>query len=140
MKKRMKTTMETIAMKANSVSMRVRKVLYSAGLALTTSTLTVNMALAAKSNNDPSDQISAGVKKMCLQIFNIISAVVGPIACVALAAVAITIIWGNQQSTEKAKSFAVRLVIGCAIVFLAPLIILQITGWFNTGNNGGLFD
>lgn len=73
-----------------------------------------------------SSQINSGLKK----VYGILSAVVLPIAAIALAVCGIKMIWGDQRSAEAAKSALVKIIIGVGIVYLAPFLIETISGWF----------
>ncbi len=77
-----------------------------------------------------SGEIISGISNGTQQIWNILVGVVAPIAAVALAVCAIKIIWGGQRAAEEARSTAVKIVIGIAVVLLAPSIVSAIKGWF----------
>lgn len=85
------------------------------------------MALPALAD---SGAIISGISNGTQQIWNILVGVVAPIAAVALAICAIKIIWGGQRAAEEAKSTAIKIVIGIAIVLLAPSIVSAVRGWF----------
>ena len=77
-----------------------------------------------------SSSIEAGITNGTEAIWNILTAVVAPIAALALAICAIQIFWGGQRAAENAKSVAVKIIIGIAIVLLAPALIKQVKAWF----------
>ena len=79
-----------------------------------------------------SGAIINGISNGTQQIWNILVGIVAPIAAVALAICAIKIIWGGQRAAEEAKSTAIKIVIGIAIVLLAPSIVSAVRGWFTT--------
>lgn len=89
-----------------------------------------NVALASGT-----DAIQTGINDGAEQVYNIITAIVGPIAAVALAVCAAKILWGSQKAAEEAKGFAVRMIIALLLVFGAPMIVNQVKGWF--ANMGG---
>lgn len=83
----------------------------------------------------PSDSITAGISTGAQQIWNILVAVVAPIAAVALAICAIKILWGGQRAAEEAKGTAIKIVIGIALVLLAPSLVGAVRNWFASSSN-----
>lgn len=77
-----------------------------------------------------SDAISQGINSGAEQLWNIAVAIVAPLGAVALAFCAVKIIWGGARAAEEAKNTAVKIIIGIAIVLLAPSLIGTIRGWF----------
>ena len=83
--------------------------------------------------------IEEGVKSGLKEVYNILTAIILPIGVVALGVCAVKIVWGNQKSAEEGKSALVRIVIGLALIFIAPLLVEQIAGWFQNLGTGGIF-
>lgn len=57
----------------------------------------------------------------------------------ALGFAAYQILAGGEKGMEKAKKTILYTAIGIAIVFLAPTIINQISGWFSNSGDAGVF-
>lgn len=93
-----------------------------------------NVALAEENN-----KIAAGINDGAEQVYGIVTAIVGPIAAVALAICAAKILWGSQKAAEEAKGFAIRLIIALLLVFGAPMIVKTVAEWFNKGQLGTKF-
>lgn len=64
------------------------------------------------------------------QVWNILVGVVSPIAGIVLAVCAVKVIWGGTKAAEDAKNTAVKVIVGIAIVMLAPAIIAAVRSWF----------
>ncbi len=85
---------------------------------------------AAPALADGVSEITSGIVGGTQKIWNILVAVVAPIAAVSLAICAVKILWGGQKAAEEAKSTAIRIVIGVALVLLAPSLVKAVKGWF----------
>ena len=116
-------TMETLEKKERLSSIKNR--LFAVCIACYC-TLAITMPAFA----DGTDSITSGVKTGLKKVYDILTAIVLPIGVVALGVCAVKIIWGNQKSAEEGKAMIVRIVIGLAIIFLAPLLVNEIAGWF----------
>ena len=88
--------------------------------------------VAAAPGSGASSAITNGVKSGISQVYSIISAIVLPIAVLALAICAAKLIVGTPKAADEAKSFAIKIVIALALVYLAPLIIGEVSSWFNS--------
>lgn len=86
------------------------------------------------------DAIQNGIKDGASQIYNILTAIIIPLGAVFIAWNGAKIIFGGERAMEAAKKNMLNVVIAVAIVYLAPLIILQVGGWFSSIGNGGVFD
>lgn len=115
----------------------IRAAIYSFCLSIYVAVISSPFAFAT---GDTAGAIQDGVKTGMGEIYGIVTAIVVPIAVVALAVCAIKILWGNQRSAEEAKSTAIKIVIAIAIVYLAPLIISQVAGWFANTGDAGVFN
>lgn len=78
------------------------------------------------------ENIASGIESGLDKVYDILKTIVIPIAVVACAICGIKIIWGNQKSAEEGKSALVRIVLGLAFLFLAPLLVKEIAGWFGS--------
>ena len=83
--------------------------------------------------------ISSGIKSGLSSVYDIIKAIVLPIGALALAICAIEMIWGSDRAAEKAKGYAIRIVIAVALVYGAGLIVNEVGTWFSGLGDGGVF-
>lgn len=79
----------------------------------------------AKGDEIP-EKINGGLK----HVYEIIQQICLPVAAVALAACGITMIWGNEKSSETAKKTCIRIIIAIAIIYFAPFLIETVSKWF----------
>ena len=80
-------------------------------------------------------QIASGMGS----VYGVLKTIAIPIAAVALGFAAYQIFAGGEKGMEKAKKTILYTAIGIAIVFLAPTIINQISGWFSNSGDAGVF-
>lgn len=118
-------------------SSKTKKILLIAIVAMCALLVFVNVAYAT---GDPSEAIQDGVKDGTRQIYIIMTAIIAPIACIAFAWCGYQALLGGQRGMEEAKRFALKIVIGIAIIYLAPLIVQQVGSWFSNVGDGGIFD
>lgn len=86
------------------------------------------------------DAIVSGVKTGTKAIYNIITAIVAPIAAIVLSAVALKALVGDARDIEGMKKKIFLIVIVVAVIWLAPLIIEQVGGWFSgSSSNSSVF-
>lgn len=88
---------------------------------------------------DLSDAIVTGVKTGTKAIYTIITAIVAPIAAIVLSATALKALIGDARDIEAMKKKVFLIVIVVAVIWLAPLIIEQVGGWFSSSNTGSVF-
>lgn len=88
---------------------------------------------------DPSDAIVNGVKTGTKAIYTIITAIVAPLAAIVLSATALKALIGDARDIEAMKKKVFLIVIVVAVIWLAPLIIEQVGGWFSSSNTGSVF-
>lgn len=88
---------------------------------------------------DTSDAIVTGVKTGTKAIYTIITAIVAPIAAIVLSATALKALIGDARDIEAMKKKVFLIVIVVAVIWLAPLIIEQVGGWFSSSNTGSVF-
>lgn len=77
--------------------------------------------------------IAEGITGGAEQLFNIMEAVVIPIGAVCFAWNGFKVLFGGERGMEQAKRNMLIIVIVLALVFLAPLIIKEVSKWFNGG-------
>ena len=86
--------------------------------------------------------IEGGVKNGMEELYDIMTAVVIPVGAVVLAWCGFQALFGGQRGMETAKKTALTVVVVLAVVWLAPMIINQVSGWFSNGgagNKGSVF-
>ncbi len=88
----------------------------------------VSVAFADNTSEAIQDGITDGSK----QLYNIMTAVVLPIAAVFFAWNAFKALFGGERGMESAKKNMLTIVIVIALVYLAPLVITQISSWFSS--------
>lgn len=81
-----------------------------------------------------------GIRDGMSEIYTIILYITIPVTVVFVAFAAFKAIWGGDKGMETAKATIVRLVIGLAIVYLAPLLVVTAAGWFDNSGDEGVFD
>lgn len=86
-----------------------------------------------------SDAIVNGVKTGTKAIYTIITAIVAPLAAIVLSATALKALIGDARDIEAMKKKVFLIVIVVAVIWLAPLIIEQVGGWFSSSNTGSVF-
>lgn len=94
---------------------------------VSTAVMTAMMMIMPAYADQISTQINGGLKK----VYSIITAIVLPIGAIACAVCALKMIFGDQRSAEVAKTTLIRIIIGIAIVYLAPFLVETVSGWFN---------
>ena len=67
------------------------------------------------------------------------TAIVLPIGAVAFAWNAFKMLFGGQKGMEEAKRNMLIIVVVVALVWLAPIVIEQVNGWFKDTEVGGVF-
>ena len=115
----------------NNMSKRTKIAATTIMSAMTTASMMVSVAMAS----DISQQVNSGLK----HVYDLLLAIVLPIAAIAMAVCGVKIIWGNERSAEQGKQALIRIVIGVAIVFLAPFLVDQVSKWFS-GTDSSIWD
>lgn len=77
-----------------------------------------------------SDKVNGGLK----EVYSTITAITVPAGAVSLAVSGLFWIFGDAKSAQSGKSWFIRIVIGIAVVYLAPFLIDQISKWFSDGS------
>lgn len=88
---------------------------------------------------DASGAIQTGIKTGTKQLYNIITAIVVPIAVVVFAWNGIKMFMGSEREIESAKKTMLITALAIAVVYLAPVIINQVAGWFSSTGDAGVF-
>ena len=119
---------------------RSRRALNEMAVAVITALVTVVPAFA-DTNGGLSSQLTSPIKQGLSEVYSLMTAIVLPIAVIVLAICAIKIIWGNTKSAEEGKATIVRVIIALALIYLAPLLISTVSGWFSSySTQGGIFN
>lgn len=84
--------------------------------------------------------IEGGIKAGTQQIYSIMTGVIIPIAVVFFAWAAFKALFGGEKGMEQAKKTILTIVIVLALVWLAPLLITEISGWFSSTGDQGVFN
>lgn len=97
--------------------------------------------VAYADGDDLSQTITTPLKSGLGQVYKLLTAIILPIAVIVIAICAIQMIWGSTRSGEVARSTLIRVVIALAIIYLAPLLVRTISGWFSSyaNNTQGIF-
>ena len=82
-----------------------------------------------------STTITTGVKSGAKQLFNLMEAVVVPVAAVCFAWNAFKVLFGGERGMEQAKKNILIIVLVLGLVFLAPPVVNEVGGWFNSGGS-----
>ena len=88
---------------------------------------------------DTGNAIQSGIKNGTHQLWNIMTAIVLPIGAVAFAWNAFKMLFGGQKGMEEAKRNMLIIVVVVALVWLAPIVIEQVNGWFKGTDTGDVF-
>lgn len=99
-----------------------------AALIVAVTMMTVTLAATAR-------DIEGGIKAGTQQLYNIMTAVVLPIAAVFFAWNAFKALFGGERGMEQAKKNMLTIVIVLALVYLAPVVVTQVGGWFSPSSN-----
>jgi type IV secretory pathway VirB2 component (pilin) len=100
--------------------------------------LAISMASFASATGY-SDTIATNVKTGLGSVYTVITAIVVPIAVIALAFCAFQFFMGGERGVEKAKKTLLYLVIGVALVYLAPVLVSSVASWFSGVGNANVF-
>lgn len=102
-----------------------------AGMGLIVLLSLISIAFAAPAaSTSVGTAIQDGVKDGTASLYSIMTAIVLPIAAVSLAWNGFKVIFGGERGMETAKKNMLTLVLVLALVYLAPLLIEQVGGWF----------
>lgn len=77
--------------------------------------------------------ITDGIKNGAKQLFELMESIVVPIAAVCFAWNGLKVLFGGERGMEQAKKNMLIIIIVLALVFLAPLIVVEVSKWFNDG-------
>lgn len=117
----------------------LRRMLLFAVIALAIYFIMPDLALAASKGSGAGGAIEKGVEDGAGAIWKVLTAVVLPIAAVLFAWNVFRAIFGGERGMESAKRNIFIIVVVIALVFLAPIIIDQVGGWFKGSATGFKF-
>ena len=104
------------------------------GILLIAAILTMSLAFAA-GGTTTTGNIENGIKTGSKQLYNIMTAVILPVGAVFFAWNAFRALFGGERGMEQAKKNMLTVVVVLALVYLAPLIVTQIGGWFSSSSS-----
>ena len=107
---------------------KAKRVLRIASFVAVLATMLLSVVTAAGSS--AGDQIEDGIKTGAERVWGIVIAVVLPLGAVAIAVCFLWVLFDGERGMEKGKKYRIRVLIVVAVVFLAPLILQQVGGWF----------
>ncbi len=91
----------------------------------------LSVALVSFVSADPTSEIEKGIRTGTEKLWGIMKAVVLPLGAVAIAVCFLWILFDGERGMEKGKKYMIRVIIVVAIVYLAPLILTEVGGWFS---------
>ena len=72
-------------------------------------------------------------------VYKVITTIAVPIAVIAAVFSGYNFFFGGEKGVEKARKTLTYVGIGLAIVYLAPVAIKQVSGWFSDSGDAGVF-
>lgn len=72
-------------------------------------------------------------------VYKVITTIAVPIAVIAAIFSGYNFFFGGEKGAEKARKTLTYVGIGLAIVYLAPVAIKQVSGWFSDSGDAGVF-
>lgn len=84
--------------------------------------------------------IEGGIKAGTRQIYSIMTAVIVPIAVVFFVWAAFKMLFGGERGMEQAKKSIFTIVFVLALVWLAPLLVTEVSSWFSSTGDQGVFN
>lgn len=117
---------------------KAQKAIMAIGAILLVMMAVMTVALASSVSSSAS-AIQDGVKAGSAQLYGILKAIVVPLGVVVLAWNGLKALFGGERGMEQAKRNILVIVIVMVVVFFAPLIVQQISSWFSSADNGGVF-
>lgn len=126
-------------------SMQLEKRLQTLGAALRKGYLTVStflmMTCTCYAAETTQGVIEQGIKTGARQIYEIMVAVVVPIISVVLVWQAYKLVFpGGESDQSRIKKTIITLLFILALVFLGPLIVEQVAGWFSSVDSMSVFN
>lgn len=103
------------------------------------SALAFSMMLCAFATPGAASGIEQGIKGGMKQAFDLIKAIVTPIAAVVFAIYGLSMLFGGQKGMESGKKGMLICALAIAVVWLAPLAVEAVQGWFNSVGTGSVF-
>ncbi len=114
---------------------KISKWVRVAGILIILAILTMSTVCAS----DASNAIQRGVKDGAKQVYDIMTAVIIPIGAIAFAWCGFSALFGGERGMEIAKKRILTVVIVLGLVYLAPVAIEQVGGWFKSMGTGSVF-
>lgn len=120
----------------------IRKIIALMAVMIMAAALCVSPAFAAPTPGvtpNPGEAIQQGVNMGLKQIYLIITAVCVPIAVVVVAFAAIKIFTGGEKGMQQAKTIFISVGVALGVIYLAPIVIQQVAGWFSSYSDTNVF-
>lgn len=83
--------------------------------------------------------VESGITTGLGQAWSLLKAIALPIAAIIAVICAFHIFVGGEKGMEKAKKIALYLIIGLAVVYLGPLLVETVAGWFSDAGANSIF-
>jgi len=83
--------------------------------------------------------IQAGITNGMKEAFDLLKAIVTPIAAVVFAIYGLGMLFGGQRGMESGKKGMLICALAIAAVWLAPLAVEAVKGWFDGVGESGVF-
>lgn len=115
-------------------STKMQRFVRITGVVLIVAMMMMSFAFAA---GTASSQIEAGIKGGTKQLYSIMTAVIIPVAAVFFAWNAFKALFGGEKGMEQAKKNMLTIVLVLALVWLAPLIVSEVSSWFDKTTGAG---
>ncbi len=117
---------------SNTRTRRISLILALAFLLSVALSMSVVFATGAEegSSGTSTDSVTTGIFSGLQNVYSIINTIALPIAGLMLAFCAFKIWMGGERGMETAKRVGVYTLIALALVYLAPVIVKAVGGWF----------
>lgn len=107
---------------------RVTRFVCTVGMVVT---MTLLMAIPAFAANDASGQISTAVSSGLKKAYDLITSIIMPIGAICFAVAALKMMFGSRRGMEEGQNKLLTVLLVLAGVYLAPIIIQEVGGWFS---------
>ena len=123
--------------KAKILQSKNQRLICLIGFILIAAMLSMSFAFAAGGTGGAAatGNIENGIKTGSQQLYNIMTAVILPVGAVFFAWNAFRALFGGERGMEQAKKNMLTVVVVLALVYLAPLVVTQIGGWFTPSSS-----
>ena len=102
-------------------------------------TMCISMFCALSCTVFADDGIVSNIASGMGEMFQILRAIVIPVAVIALVFAGYQVLMGGEKGMETAKKTVVSIIVAVALVMVAPLILEQVAGWFGDASENQVF-